>query len=97
MTPTLLPGSKKTELKVKAAATATYLLGVAAASFLAGTATDFVHTLPDWLESIAYPAVLAAGTWVAGRTTSSSKDALAPSTIEAAKEWLQQRGRATGV
>jgi hypothetical protein len=86
-----VPEKGKTEVKVKVAATVTYLLGVAAAVFLSTTATDFVKDLPDWAESIAYPALLAAGTWVAGRQAKSKPDALAPSTIAAAKEWLNAR------
>jgi hypothetical protein len=85
------PATGKTEWKVKMAATATYVLGVAAAAFLSTTATDFVTALPDWAESIAYPALLAAGAWWAGRVSESKADALAPSTIAAAKEWLNAR------
>lgn len=81
----------KTELKVKVASLATYAAGLAASAFLATTATDFVHALPDQVEVIVYPAFLAAVTWVAGYVKRSMPDSLSPSTREAARVWLEAR------
>lgn len=81
---------KKTELKVWASTWTTFLLSLAASAFLATTATDYVHALPDWLESILYPALLAAGTWVAGYTKKSRPTNLGDSTIDAVRIWMEK-------
>lgn len=81
----------KTEWKVKAATIATYLAGVAASVFLSTTVTDYVQALPDVVETIVYPALLAAITLVAGRQAKTKPDALSDSTVAAVEAWLKQR------
>lgn len=85
------PAKGKVELKVKAAAWATFALSLAASTFLATTATDFVSALPDWLEVPAYSLLLTAGTFVAGYQKRSQPAALSASTIEAVQAWLRAR------
>ena len=85
------PVTGKTELKVKAAAYATFALALAATAFLGTTATDYVHALPDWLEVPAYSLLLSAGTWVAGYSKKNQPNDLSPSTIDAARVWLEKR------
>ncbi len=87
----MLQNRSKTELKVKAATWATYFTSLAASVFLATTATDYVHALPDWLEAPVYPLLLAAGTWVAGYRTRSRPGNLSESTLTAAEAWLRDR------
>lgn len=86
-----IPSKGKTEWKVKAATLGTYLVTLAATIFLSTTATDFVHALPDWLESIVYPALVAVVTLLSGRAARTRPDALSPSTIEAVEKWLRER------
>lgn len=81
---------KKTELKVRAATWATFLLSLAASVFLATTATDYVHTLPGLLQATLTPVLLAAGTWVAGYRTRTRPANLSDSTIAAVREWLER-------
>lgn len=86
-----VPERGRVEWKVKAAAYATFALSLAATAFLSTTATDFVHTWPDWAEVPAYSLLLAAGTWVAGFSARSRPADLSPSTIEAVQTWLKTR------
>ena len=95
--PVLPEKESKTEWKVKAAAAATYLAGLAASVFLATTATDYVKALPDALEAIVYPALLAAITLVSGRMARTKPDQLSPSTVEAVTKWLRNRMPARGL
>lgn len=92
--PPLLDG--KTEWKVRASVLVTWLVTLAASIFLSSTATDYVHALPDWLENIVYPALVAASTLLAGRAASSKPDYLAPSTVAAVEAWLKRRMLAGG-
>lgn len=80
----------KTELKVKAASWATFLATLAAGTFLATTATDYVHALPDWLEVPAYALLTAAVTFVAGYQTRNKPTDLSASTISAVQQWLRE-------
>lgn len=82
----------KTELKVKAASLATFVAALAAQTFLASTATDYVHALPDWLEVPAYSLLLTAVTYVSGYATRNKPAHLAPSTITAVQrqEWMKR-------
>lgn len=58
--PAPVPGS--TEAKTKAGAITTYLVAAALFALLTGTTTD-LSSLPDWLETLAYPLVPAAASW----------------------------------
>ncbi len=78
------------ELKVKAATYATFALSLAASTFLATTATDYVHALPDWLEAPGYPLILSAGTWMAGYMKRTKPDNLSASTVTAVQDWLRR-------
>ncbi len=78
------------ELKVKAATWATFLLSLAASTFLATTATDYVTALPDWLEVPAYSLVMSAGTFVSGYLKRSQPDSLSASTVKAVQEWMRE-------
>jgi hypothetical protein len=84
-------GSGKTEVKVKAATIGAYLASTAGLVFLANTATDFVESLPDWLETIVYPVIPAAITFLAGYQAKSKAGSLARSTIDAARAWVNSR------
>lgn len=86
-----VPTSGKTELKVRAATLGTFLAALAGSIFLSTTATDYVHALPDWLENIIYPALLAGVSFLSGRAKSTKPDYLSPSTIEAVETWLRRR------
>lgn len=83
--------SGKTELKVKAAAYATFAATAVLLSFLGTTATDYVHALPDWLEVPAYSLLLSAITFVSGYATKSKPDSLSASSLAAAQEWLNKK------
>lgn len=85
------PARGKTEWKVKASALATYLVALAGSIVLSTTVTDYVHALPDWAENIAYPAVVAAASLLAGRAAQTRPDYLSPSTIDAVKTWIEER------
>jgi hypothetical protein len=86
-----VPVKGKTELKVRAAALGTFLAALAGSIFLSTTATDYVHALPDWLENIIYPTLLAGVSLLSGRAKSTKPDYLSPSTIEAVESWLRRR------
>jgi hypothetical protein len=60
-------------------------------SFLNTTATDMVERLPDVVESIVYPALIAVITLVAGRQARTKPDQLSPSTVEAVTTWARNR------
>lgn len=79
----------RTEIKVKAASYATFAVALVALTFLGTTATDYVHSLPDWLEVPAYSLLGTAVTWASGYYTRNKPEALSESTIRAAQEWLK--------
>lgn len=83
--------SKKTELKVKAASWATFLVSLAGLTLLQSTATDMVADLPDWLETAAYSLLLAATTWLTGYNTRTRPDGLSQSTVDAIAAWMRTR------
>jgi hypothetical protein len=85
----LPPSASRTEWKVRAAALATYLVSLAGVTLLDTTVTDYVHSLPDWLESVVYPMVPALGALLAGRAARTKPDYLSPSTVTAVQEWLR--------
>ena len=72
------------------AALDTYLAALAGSIALSTTVTDYVHALPDWAETIIYPAVLAGVSLLSGRAASSKPGYLSPSTIEAVETWLRR-------
>jgi hypothetical protein len=80
-----------TEAKVKAASLAAFVLGLIVNGFLAGTATDFVHDLPDWLEVAGLGAIQGAGVFVAGWVKANT-GALSPSTYEKVEAYLRSKG-----
>lgn len=86
-----VPVKGRTEWKVKAAAYGTFFAALAGSVVLSTTATDYVEALPDWLESIVYPAVLAAATMLSGRAARTRPEELSPSTVEAVEKWLRGR------
>lgn len=69
----------------------TWLLALAGSIVLSTTATDYVNALPDWVENIIYPSILAAGTWLSGRAASTKPDYLSPSTVQAVEDWLRKQ------
>ena len=79
------------EAKVKAASLGAFVLGLAVNGFLAGTATDFVHGLPDWLEVAGLGAIQGAGVFVTGWLKSNT-GALSPSTYAKVEEYLRGKG-----
>lgn len=85
-----VPVRGKTEWKVKAAALATYLISLAGVTLLDTTVTDYVHALPDWLESVVYPVIPALGALLAGRAARTKPDYLSPSTVEAVQEYVRK-------
>lgn len=86
-----VPVKGKTEWKVKAAALGTWLAALAGSIALSTTATDYVEALPDWIENIIYPALVAGVSLLSGRAARTKPDYLSPSTIEAVETWLRQR------
>jgi hypothetical protein len=89
----MIPKVNYVEAKVKAAALATFIVSLLATSFLATTATDYVHALPDVFEAPAYSFLAAAATWIAGYSKKSTDGKLAPSTLEAAQAWIEKHTR----
>lgn len=79
------------EAKVKVASLAAFVLGLIVNGFLAGTATDFVHALPDWAEVVGLGAIQGAGVWVAGYVKKNT-GALSPSTYAKVEEYLRKKG-----
>lgn len=85
-----VPVKGKTEWKVKAAALGTWAATLAGSIFLSTTATDYVHALPDWLENIIYPSLVAGVSWLSGRAARTKPDYLSPSTVQAVETWLRR-------
>lgn len=81
----------KMELKVKAAGYASFFISLAVFVFLSTTATDYVKSLPDALESVGLAVLVAASTIVSGYSTRNRPANLAQSTIDAAAVWLAKR------
>lgn len=73
----------KIEWKTKASGIATYLACLAGLAWLADSSTDFVHTLPDWLEAPAYALVPAVAALLAGYVAKHKPDALSASAVQA--------------
>lgn len=82
--------ASRTEWKVRAAALATYVVSLAGVVLLDTTVTDYVHALPDWLESVIYPMIPALGALLAGRAAKTRPDYLSPSTVTAVQDWLKE-------
>jgi len=91
LSPETKRGLKKTEIKVRVAALATFAATLAGTVLLQTSATDWVRDLPDWLQAPAAALILAGITWLSGRQAKNKPDYLSPSTIEAARVWLTQR------
>lgn len=86
-----IPVKGKTEWKVKAATYGTFFATLAGSVALSTTVTDYVESLPDWLENIIYPSVVAVTAWLSGRAARTRPDELSPSTVEAVERWLRGR------
>lgn len=80
---------KPIELKVKAGALGSYVAAAAGMVILGSTVTDFIHSLPDVVETVLYPIVPAAASLLAGYLRSNKPDYLSQSTIDAASAWLR--------
>lgn len=86
-----MPKANVTELKVKGAALAALLVSLAGTSFLAVTATDYVHALPDLLEAPAYSLIASGLVWLTGFRTRNVAGKLAPSTVAAVEREVGKR------
>ncbi len=85
------PVKGKMELKVRAATVGTYLAALVACVALSVFSTDWIHALPDWLETIVYPLAIALVTALSGYLTTNRPEYLSPSTVEAVRVWLGAR------
>ena len=85
-----MSATRKTEIKVRVAAWATFVATLAGTTVLQTRAGDWVSDLPAWLQAPAAALVLAGITWLSGRQAKSKPDYLSPSTIEAAKARIAQ-------
>lgn len=81
-----------TEAKVKAGALMALAVGLIGQGLLAGTVTDYVPALPDFVEVPAYSLIASALVWIAGFVRSSVAGKLAPSTVAAVEAELHNRG-----
>lgn len=81
----------KTELKVRAASLAVFVLSLAGITLAQTTGADVVAHLPVWLQAPAGALLLAGVSWLAGRQTRNTPEYLAPSTIEAARVAIERR------
>jgi hypothetical protein len=86
----IMSATRKTEIKVRVAAVATFVATLVGTTLLQTSATDWVKDLPAWLQVPAASLILAGITWLSGRQAKSKPDYLSPSTIEAAKAWIAQ-------
>lgn len=94
MTHTADMSLNRTELKVRAAALATFIASSAGVVLLQALSPAWIEHLPLWLQAPAAGLVLAGVAWLAGRRTKTRPDYLSQSTIDAAELWLQrQAGR----
>lgn len=75
----------KTELKVKAASWAAFIVAGVGLSVLGAVSTDFVPALPDLLEAPAYALIASAVVWLTGYQTRNRPESLAPSTRAAVR------------
>ncbi len=73
------------EWKVKIASLATFVGSLAAVSLIETRGVEFVNSLPEGVRIVLLPALVATGTWFAGRAAATRPDMLAPSTIKAVK------------
>lgn len=80
-----------TELKVKASALAVLAVSLVGQGLLAGTVTDYVPQLPDFLEVGAYSLIASGIAWLAGFCTKNVAGKLAPSTMEAVQREVGKR------
>ena len=80
-----------TEAKVKASALGVLVVSLVGQSLLAGTVTDFVPKLPDFLEVGAYSVIAAGAAWLAGYVKKNVVGKLAQSTIDAARKEVGKR------
>jgi hypothetical protein len=87
----IISSGKATELKTKAAALASLVVVLVGQGLLAGTVTDFVPSLPDWLEVGAYGLIASGVTWLGGYFRSNVAGKLSESTIKAVQEELARR------
>lgn len=78
-------GKSATEAKTKASALAVLIVGLIGQGILAGTVTDFVPKLPDFLEVGAYSAIAAGAAWIVGYVKKSVAGKLSQSTLDAAR------------
>jgi hypothetical protein len=88
------PASGKTELKVKAASWATFLVSLAGLTLLESSATDLVPALPqwaNWLTPIIGAAIATATTWLTGYNVRNRPAELSQSTIDAVQQWMRNR------
>ncbi len=87
-------GSGKTELKVKAATWATFVVSLLGLTVLEWGTTDLIPALPaslNWLGPIIGASITAATSWVGGYFKRSRPDSLSESTVEAIRVWLGKR------
>lgn len=75
------------EEKTKVGAIATYLGAFALFALLTNTATD-LSFLPDWLETLAYPLVPAAASFLGGYLKRHKPGKLSRSALEAARRTM---------
>jgi len=88
----ILSSGRATELKVKAAALAVLIASIIGQGLLAGTVTDFVPGLPDFLEVGAYSLIASGVAWLAGFQKKNVEGKLSQSTIDAVEAELKRRG-----
>lgn len=66
------------------------VVGLVGQGTLAGTVTDYVPSLPDFIEVPAYSLIATALVWLAGFVKKNT-GSLAPSTVEAVESELRRR------
>ena len=86
----MLNKTSRTEIKVRAAALATFAVTTVGGILLQTSATEWAKDLPVWLQVPASALILSGVSWLAGRQAKSRPDYLSPSTIAAAETWVRQ-------
>lgn len=81
-----------TERKTKLASLATFAVSFVGLSLLSGLSTDLVESLPDWLETSVYSAIVAGTTFLTGFYTKHKPAALSQSALDAARRHLNGLG-----